>query len=470
MLSRTSLWAGLVGISVTISLVQTIAVAKTPPEIGEIAKAITVLIADDNGQGSGVILQRQGDIYTVLTDEIQHQIISNSIQLAPGNLDLAVIKFRSINNYPIAKVGNSNAKVLKMGMDLYLVGFSKTKMITNPTPLFSPGRVSANSNQLVDDGYSLIYNIETIEEMSGGGVLNSEGELVAIHGRADRDKDGRSIRFNQGTPIHRFAAVASSMGVELNQIVAPTSKTQTTSLSANYYLTLANQQHKKKNYRESVALLDRAIQIDPTNANIYNNRAYWKANNLLDIQGALLDYNRAIQFNPTNASAYHNRGYLKANNLEDIQGALLDYDRAIQFDSTNTIAYNNRGELKANKLQDIQGALLDYNRAIQLDDKNAVAYHNRGYLKANNLQDIQGGLTDLSRAIQLNPIDAVAFYNRGLSNSKIGNFQSAVFDMQQAMSLYQQQGNNRDYQRAALLFKQWKKTMDNSVFIKPNQR
>jgi hypothetical protein len=67
MSSRISLWTGLIGIGATIALVQPIASAKTPIEIGETAKAITVLITEPGNVGSGVILQRQGDIYAVLT-------------------------------------------------------------------------------------------------------------------------------------------------------------------------------------------------------------------------------------------------------------------------------------------------------------------------------------------------------------------------------------------------------------------
>jgi hypothetical protein len=37
--------------------------------------------------------------------------------------------------------------------------------------------------------------------MSGGVVLNSDGELVAIHGRGDRDNKDVKTGFNLGIPI-----------------------------------------------------------------------------------------------------------------------------------------------------------------------------------------------------------------------------------------------------------------------------
>jgi S1-C subfamily serine protease len=133
MSSRISLWTGTMTICATIASVQPqIVIAKNSVEIADTAKAITVLITEPNRVGSGVIIQHQGDIYTVLTaahvvknkasykivtsDDRSYSVISSSIRSAPGSIDLAVIKFKSTAKYPTAKLGNCN--VLKSGMDL----------------------------------------------------------------------------------------------------------------------------------------------------------------------------------------------------------------------------------------------------------------------------------------------------------------------------------------------------------------
>ena len=66
---RISQWVGLIGVAATIPLVQTVATAKSSVEVAETARTITVLITtpSSQGQGSGVILQREGGVYTVLT-------------------------------------------------------------------------------------------------------------------------------------------------------------------------------------------------------------------------------------------------------------------------------------------------------------------------------------------------------------------------------------------------------------------
>jgi V8-like Glu-specific endopeptidase len=228
---KCSLWTGIIGFGATIALIQP-AIAKTPVEVGEIARAITVLITSPNGQGSGVIIQHQGDTYTVFTtlsimrqkadykittpDDRSYQVISGSFRAAPGDLDLAVVKFKSKTNYATAKLGSSN--LLKSGMDLYLAGFSApSRAITQTILGFTRGAVIANSNKIFANGYSLIYNNITQPGMAGGAVLNNDAELVAIHGRGDRDESGNKTGFNLGIPIDRFVTVANAMGVNLDK-------------------------------------------------------------------------------------------------------------------------------------------------------------------------------------------------------------------------------------------------------------
>jgi S1-C subfamily serine protease len=231
MSSKISLWTGLIGISAMIALVQP-AVAKTPVEVGEIARAITILISTSDSMGSGVIIQHQGDTYTILTtsavvkqkanytittsDDRQYQVISDSLRVAPGEIDLAVVKFKSTANYATAKLGNSS--LLKSGMDLYLAGFPAPSSAINQSIFaLTRGSVIVNSNKIFRSGYSLIYSNITLPGMAGGAVLNNDGELVAIHGQGDRNGSGEKTGFNLGIPINRFVTVASAMGVNLDK-------------------------------------------------------------------------------------------------------------------------------------------------------------------------------------------------------------------------------------------------------------
>lgn len=288
---RISQWVGLIGVAATIPLVQTVATAKSSVEVAETARTITVLITtpSSQGQGSGVILQREGGVYTVLTaahvvknkvnykittpDDKQYEVISSSIVSAPGDIDLAVIKFKATTKYPTAKLGNCN--ILTRGMDLYVAGFPATdRAITSTILVVREGKISANSNKTLDKGYSLIYSNDTLNGMSGGAVLNSNGELVAIHGVGDRDDDGRKNGFNLGIPIERFGTVASRMGVKLNGRLLAILRDMAT--KADDYFASASQKDVKGDYQGAVADYNRAIQIDPNYAFAYYNRGLLK--------------------------------------------------------------------------------------------------------------------------------------------------------------------------------------------------
>jgi tetratricopeptide (TPR) repeat protein len=452
---RAIFWMGLMSAAATIPLVQMAATAATAPEIAQAAKAITVKISEPNSQGSGVILKRQGDVYTVLTaahvvkaknvtytiatpDGKEYRVNNSSIRRATVDIDLAAIEFRAVTNYPTAKLGNSNS--LTEGMELYVGGFPlATKTITNSIFVFREGKVSANSNKTFEKGYSLVYSNDTLPGMSGGAVLNQNGELVAIHGRGDRETTtngdtGAKTGFNLGIPISRFGTISNELGVTIEtKIVAIPA---TSAPKPDDYIALGIQKFQKQDYRGALAEYNRAIQLNPNFASAYNYRGILKENKFGDIQGGLAEYNRAIQLDPNFALAHYNRGSLKEKKLGNIQSALADYNRAIQIDPKFALAYNNRGFLKEKKLGDIRSALADYNRAIQIDPNFANPYNNRGLLKLDNFGDIQGALADYNRAIQINPNFANPYNNRGLLKSdKLGNIQGALADYNRAIQI-----------------------------------
>jgi tetratricopeptide (TPR) repeat protein len=464
---KSIVWASLIGAGATIALVQPASIAATAPEIAKTAKAITVQISEPGSQGSGVILQQQGDVYTVLTaahvvrnkggkytiatsDGQKYQAIDNSIRAASTDIDLAVIKFRAAAKYPLAKLGNAN--LLTEGMDLYVGGYPiATEAINRSVFVFRTGTVSANSTQTLDKGYSLIYSNDTLPGMSGGAVLDKNGTLVAIHGRGDREKStngeiGEKTGFNLGIPINRFATIAATLGVNIGQTIAAIP--QATTPKADDYFALANQKYDKGDYRGALADFDRAIAIKPDYAKAYRARSTVKSGKLNDPNGALADLNRAIQLAPTDALAYSARGFLKYDSFQDNAGAVADLDRSLQLDPTNGKAYAIRGGIKFQKLDDARGALSDLDRSIQLEPKYAPPYLIRGILKYQKFQNSRAALTDFDRYLQIDPQNANAYVVRGLIYQSLKNRTAAIKSIQQGAKLAKQQGNQKVYQQA----------------------
>jgi tetratricopeptide (TPR) repeat protein len=346
---RSSFFLTTTLIGTMVALVQPMTQAKSSVEVGRIAKAITVEIKQNNSDrvGSGILLQKQGKAYTVLTaghvvesgvlftiktsDGQVHQAIFGSVRSAGSRIDLAVLKFRSSNNYTLAKIGTSNS--LEELSPIYVAGFPYASYaIAAGTINITKGEVVGNASQGNDRGYSLIYSNITRPGMSGGPVLNEAGELVAIHGQGDRDGktgEGEKTGRNLGIVVERFAKVALAMGVQLDQ---------------------------------RVAALPQSLGL---NASDYFLRGFVKEENS-DYEGAIADYNQVIALNPKYSSnVYYRRGRLK-DTLNNIQGALLDYNQAILLDKKNPYAYHSRALLKKNNLNDRAGAIQDFRQAARL--------------------------------------------------------------------------------------------------------
>ena len=73
------------------------------------------------------------------------------------------------------------------------------------------------------------------------------------------------------------------------------------------HLTKGNEYFDKGMYDKAIEEFNKAIEINPNDANAYNNRgfAYGMIGNL---DQAIEDYNKAIEINPKLAEAYHDRG------------------------------------------------------------------------------------------------------------------------------------------------------------------
>jgi len=132
--------------------------------------------------------------------------------------------------------------------------------------------------------------------------------------------------------------------------------------------------YNAKEYQKALTDYDRAIQLDPQDADAYYNRGlvYY---NLKEYQKAIADYDRALQLNPQHVGAYYNRG-LVYDDLKEYQKAISDYDRVIQLAPQDADTYNNRGNAYR-ELKEYQKAISDYDRALQRAPNYTLAKDNR---------------------------------------------------------------------------------------------
>jgi tetratricopeptide (TPR) repeat protein len=464
-------------------------------QASELARQVTVQI-DGQAPGSGVIIARQGQNYYVLTAEHvvatadEYEVITpdgkkypldyKNVKKLPG-LDLAVVTFTSPQNYRVVEMGDSST--LNEGAPIFVSGFPLLGRDTNQTGYrFSSGSLLAQANRLLDKGYGLVYANDTFAGMSGGPILNQQGQLIGIHGASKTnfpenqglDDKGVKAGANLGIPINSFrrtvpqvvptlrfpnlstvavgtqATAADLLIQAVEQAIAGetqgalTSINQAIRLRPNYagaYFVRANFHGLLGNKQRTLTDLNEAIRLNPQYTEAFFNRGKTRAD-LGDMQAAITDYNEAIRLNPQLAVAFIGRGIARAD-LGDKQAAIKDYNEAIRLSAQYAVAFYNRGNAR-DDLGDRQGAITDYTEAIRLNREYAKAYNNRGIIRA-ALGDRQGAITDYNEAIRLNPKYAMAYNNRGGTRAESGDRQGAILDFQKAVDLARAQGNQQVY-------------------------
>jgi serine protease Do len=179
-------------------------------KIDEIAKSVSVKINAKDTIGSGALVHRQGNLYTVVTNK--HVLRSENppywINTPDGKsyeaqivgrinfakYDLALLQFRSEKTvYSVAAIGNSAN--LTVGDEVFAAGYphrlDKNLNLTDNSNSSSnslglairPGRISIILDQNLEEGYKIGYTNDVEKGMSGGPLLNDRGELVGINGK-----------------------------------------------------------------------------------------------------------------------------------------------------------------------------------------------------------------------------------------------------------------------------------------------
>jgi tetratricopeptide (TPR) repeat protein len=462
MLQRTCLLSITIGLS-AIGLMAQPSLGMSAAEVAKIAKGAAVTINSDASHGSGIIIQQQGSQYLVLTaahvvkgdrkfevitaDERRHQLQPTSVQPLAG-VDLAVVKFTSDRSYPVPKLGNANNST--EGTTVYVSGFPiGTEAIDRTVFNFTDGKVTANSSKPLKDGYAIIYSNNTLPGMSGGGVFNGDGELIAIHGRGDVDTQintselDPNIRiktgFNLGIPISTFQNLATKIGINVGTAIASVNPAQS---KADDFVLAGFERVSKKDLAGSVSEFSKAIAIKPKLVTAW----VWRGTCLLlmgDFQKAITNLNGAIALNPKKVEAYVHRASAYAQ-LGNRAQTIADLDRAVSLNSQSAFVYGSSCSLKF-QVGDLKGAIEDCNRAIQFNPQDSLIYLNRGMARL-GLGDRLGALTDYNRSINFDRSVPNAYYNRGLLKVELEDRQGASADLQAAAKLYLKFNNKAKYQ------------------------
>ncbi|MGK7905589.1 MAG: serine protease [Hormoscilla sp.] len=208
----------------------------TEGQMRQLIESIAVrVMAGEYGGGSGVLIRKDGQVYTVLTNEHvvkpskPHRIRTPDGKEYPAEIikvrehgyDMAILQFAADADYEVVTLASSPGKVPQ---PVFAAGFpydSRDLLITK-------GEFSMFPSQAMLDGYQIGYTNNVRQGMSGGPVLNAEGKLIGINGMsaypilqdayefADGSYPSDELRkemnrLSWGVPIQRLAEVDPSL-------------------------------------------------------------------------------------------------------------------------------------------------------------------------------------------------------------------------------------------------------------------
>lgn len=413
----------------TLGVVSAIAIPLA--EIQTKAHQITVKIQSDR-PSSGVLIAKQGDRYTVLTtkhsvkvedryavvtpDGTSHSVEWRSIQNLP-ELDLALVEFKSDRPYAIADLSIAQPYP---GQPLFLMGKADT------TPKFTPGSVIPQLQAIpfakdpFTQGYGLFYSNIAQAGMSGGPVLNSSGQVIAIHGRSEGEEielpwlntsepfgpDRLHLGYSSGITIRTLLSYQPKLNLKpqttilsgllpedvqmVDQILRPllqppsssNSDSNSDSNSAIAWANHANTLYRMGRLPEGIRALQKAIKLAP--------------------KAFALRYAEGVMFFTLGRSADAATAFEQALRLDPTQ------DRALQG---KAIALASLGETES--------ALELLNQTIKLNPRNAIAWYWRGKLM-NQLRQSTQAIESLNYATSLQPNFPAAWVEKSKAWESIG--------------------------------------------------
>ncbi|MFO5473656.1 MAG: serine protease, partial [Dolichospermum sp.] len=217
----------------------------TSAQLQDLAKSITVKILTKNGSASGTLIAKNGNNYTILTnDHVINLGESYRIQAPDGkiypatvikekpaslkNQDVALFQFQSTVEYTIATLGISAP--IAVEQKIVAAGFvnDSAKLV------FTEGQISLLPDKNFQRGYRIGYSNKVQPGMSGGPILNYQGEVIginAVHAYPISDKiytyidnskpstaERQQMRqYSWGLPIYSVAKV-------VNEVIAKSPK------------------------------------------------------------------------------------------------------------------------------------------------------------------------------------------------------------------------------------------------------
>jgi tetratricopeptide (TPR) repeat protein/S1-C subfamily serine protease len=488
-------------------------------KLNDTARKQTVRIENSGGNGSGVIIAKENSpasqgatTYYVLTakhvlqnpktnqkytnsqiityDQDRHSLTSNVIV---ENIDLAVIKFTTNSSYPLAQLSEHSPN----NDDLVFVGgFPGRENINSPlwqwqlNPGFildqESGKVFTQNNLSFANGYDMYYGSISYGGMSGGPILNSDGKVIGIHGRAETT-DNAILGGSLGISIQSVAGLLDKLQIKpgllnitknspttlndrdrqsvvtaMNNIAQPEP-----SADGKRWLAYGNQLTRTMQFDRAIVAFDKAIDkgeilngnygktllllilgkydaaktaMDRAIALVSNQDRpkyyyFWKYQSRIfagmgKFDEAIKAINEAIRLEPNDLNLLLEKAVTLTRNKQ-YADALAIFEKINRQPSA--YSYFNLGLIKLES-GDIVGASADINRSIKINPNYSNSYILRSLIKVIS-NDMNSALSDINRAISLSPNYNSGYLIRSILYLSLGSYKNALADSDKVIEL-----------------------------------
>jgi tetratricopeptide (TPR) repeat protein len=444
-----------------------------------IAEQTTVKIEPPLGDpGSGVIIGKNGNIYYVLTarhvldaakpgeeayvntyDGESHPVDTTKIAKLPNNIDLLLLQFQSDRNYPITTISKFNYRLYQNNdyeNNLFSEDSAKQYVFVSGFPLeveeriFARGFLFDNSgtaisyqpDSLSEDafgGYELVYTNLTHPGMSGGSILDTQGRLIGIHGRADGRKIGeedeiiREYLDEVGSPVR--IKIGLSLGIPIQTFLAwASNQTIYQYLNVESSAPPIIERNVVDNWQPPIAVKN------PQNPYhwLEKGNQLWRIGRVAESRGA---YNKAIELREDLYLAWFAKGFALGFD-EKYDLALEACEKAIELQVAPSRYKYDAYRCKAGALQALQQfepALDSLNEALNISPDNPADWMAQGELRY-ALGQYQPALESFNKAAELRKIQnllpsALLYNNLALVQLELGNHQLALTDIETAIKI-----------------------------------
>ncbi|MBC6419055.1 MAG: tetratricopeptide repeat protein [Prochloron sp. SP5CPC1] len=512
-INLTFLIAGFAVVSAATLISPAKAAAFNINEIKQRAREMTVLVEGQAAPGSGVIIRQEGSTYYVLTayhvmattseeaevttcDGSVYWINKEKIKRWSENIDLVLVQFStekppidtkkgkdfqpdcqpvaatlSNYNYPLYKDRNQSLSDSSIAKEpyIFIAGWplqEQKEFVFNPGILYDNVGTSISQPEIRKEGYELVYTNLSHPGMSGGPILDSNGRLIGIHGRADgKEVSAEDLNeivgqgWNESEPVR--VKIGFSLGIPIQT-----------------FLQLAPQEDYslESSAPKPISAVDLDSWRPPVSLEDKNNPLYWldKGNQLWRLgreMEALEDFDQAIELNQKFYLAWFAKGFVLGFNgrypeadeacnqatkidrnfyeawrcraealleLKRFDTALVALNRAIEIAPDNPADFTTQGELRF-FLGQYRGAIESFNQGIEIRKnlglpKSALLYNNRGLARL-NLKQYELAQTDFERAIAINPNYAPAWENQGYLFLLSGQYPESLAALNRSLEL-----------------------------------